>query len=81
MNWAITQNSYSQRRACRLVGMTPRVCRYRSLRADDAGIRSRLRELTSERRRFGYRRLHLLLTREGRRMNRKKLFVYTGDKS
>lgn len=81
MNWAITQKEYSQRRACRLVGMAPRVCRYRSIRADDAAIRSRLRELASERRRFGYRRLHLLLTREGRHMNRKKLYrLYREEK-
>jgi putative transposase len=33
----------------------------------------RLRELASQRRRFGYRRLHILLTREGLLMNRKKL--------
>jgi putative transposase len=81
VNWAITQKDYSQRRACRLVGMAPRVCRYRSIRPDDAGIRIRLRELASERRRFGYRRLHLLLTREGMRMNWKKLYrLYREEK-
>jgi putative transposase len=36
-------------------------------------VRSRLRELASVRRRFGYRRLHILLTREGIVMNHKKL--------
>ena len=33
-----------------------------------------MRELASERRRFGYRRLHLLLEREGRDVNWKKLY-------
>lgn len=81
MNWAITQKDYSQRRACRLVDMAPRVYRYRSIRTDDAGIRRRLRELASERRRFGYRRLHLLLSREGIRMNRKRLYrLYREEK-
>ena len=64
MTWAMTEKGYSQRRACRLVGIDPRVHRYRSSRPDDAGMRTRLRELSSERCRFGYRRLHILLERE-----------------
>ena len=56
MTWAIENEGYSQRRACRLVGMEPRVHRYRSSRPDDADLRKRLRELAAERRRFGYRR-------------------------
>jgi putative transposase len=43
-----------------------------SSRPDDAGLRSRLREPSSERRRFGYRRLHILLEREGWDMSWKK---------
>jgi transposase InsO family protein len=46
--------------------------RYRSRRPDDASLRLRLRELAAERRRFGYRRLHILLRREGERLNHKK---------
>jgi len=64
----------SQRRACDLAGIDPRVYHYRSRRPDDAVIRKRLRELASERRRFGYRRLHILLKREGVRINWKKLY-------
>ncbi len=63
MTWAIENKGYSQRRACGLIGMEPRVYRYRSSRPDDLGLRRRLRELAGERRRFGYRRLHLLLKR------------------
>jgi transposase InsO family protein len=47
--------------------------RYRNLRPDDAGLRARLRELAAVRRRFGYRRLLLLLRREGTLVNHKKL--------
>jgi len=65
---------YSQRRACALVGMAPKTYRYASLRPDDRAIRQRLRELATERRRFGYRRLHLLLRREGIVLNWKKLY-------
>ncbi len=74
MNWAMDEKGYSQRRACGLAGIDPRVYRYRSTRPDDAGLRQRLRDLAAERRRFGYRRLHILLTREGVRVNRKKLY-------
>ena len=72
--WAMTETSHSQRRACALVGMDPKTYRYESRRPDDAGIRKRLRELAEQRRRFGYRRLHILLAREGIRLNHKKLY-------
>ena len=63
----------SERRACTVTGADRTSVRYRSSRADDEPIRVRLRELAAERRRFGYRRLHVLLTREGLIMNHKKL--------
>jgi putative transposase len=74
VDWAIEEKGYSQRRACVLVGMEPKTYRYASRRPDDAGTRARLRELANERRRFGYRRLHILLKREGVSLNHKKLF-------
>ena len=74
MNWAIEEKSYSQRRACGLIGLDPKTYRYASCRADDADLRVRLKALASERRRFGYRRLHILLKREGIAPNHKKLF-------
>jgi len=46
--------------------------RYRSRRRDDVAARLRIRELAAQRRRFGYRRLHILLTREGCHMNHKR---------
>lgn len=74
MDWAIKERGHFQRRACGLVGMDPRVYRYRSRRPDDEELRGKLRELAGEHRRFGYRRLHLLLAREGVVVNRKKLY-------
>lgn len=62
----------SERRACRVIGADRKSMRYRSQRDDDADLRSRLRELAQQRRRFGYRRLHILLRREGIVINRKK---------
>ena len=74
MSWAITEKGCSQRRACLLVGIAPKTYRYRSGRGADDDVRVRLRVLASERRRFGYRRLHILLAREGVRLNHKRLF-------
>jgi len=65
VTWAIREKGYSQRRACKLVGIEPKTCRYVSRRPDEAAVRTRLRALASERRRFGYRRLHILLARDG----------------
>ena len=74
MTWAIEEKDYSQRRACKLVGIEPKTYRYAFRRPDDTAIRERLRGLAAERRRFGYRRLHILLRREGLRLNHKRLF-------
>jgi transposase InsO family protein len=63
----------SERRACSALGADRTPIRYRGSRPDDAAVRGRLRELAAVRRRFGYRRLHILLTREGIVMNHKKL--------
>lgn len=63
----------SQRRACQTLGVDRSSARYRRRRPDDGAIRVRLRELAAARRRFGYRRLHILLRREGTVMNHKKL--------
>jgi putative transposase len=74
VRWAISERNYSQRRACRLVGLHPKTYRYVSTRPDDGALRARLKELASQRRRFGYRRLGLLLARQGVRINHKKLY-------
>src|SRR5215218_10404591 len=63
----------SERRACSALGADRTSVRYRGIRPDDAAVRTRLRELAAVRRRFGYRRLHILLAREGIRLNHKKL--------
>jgi putative transposase len=55
----------SERRACRIVGADRKMIRYRSVRPPETELRQRLRDLANERRRFGYRRLFVLLRREG----------------
>lgn len=55
----------SERRACRVIDADRKSVRYQSRRPPETELRARLRELANERRRFGYRRLHILLRREG----------------
>ena len=63
----------SERRACRVLETDRTAVRYRSVRPDDAAARAQLRALAGERWRFGYRRLGLLLSREGLVLNHEKL--------
>jgi putative transposase len=59
----------SQRRACGLIEMDRGTCRYRRRKMEEGPLRIRLRELAEVRRRFGYRRLQVLLLREVWQMN------------
>ena len=64
----------SERRACRIVGAGRSSVRYCSRRGADEEIRDRLKSLALERRRWGYKRLHILLRREGFGLNHKKTY-------
>jgi transposase InsO family protein len=55
----------SERRACTLIAADRKMVRYRSRRPPDVELRSRLRDLANQRRRFGYRRLFILLREQG----------------
>jgi len=55
----------SERRACILVSADRKMIRYRSRRPPDVELRTRLRDLANQRRRFGYRRLFILLREQG----------------
>ena len=65
---------FSERRTCRLIGIQRSVARYRPLGNDGPELRKRLRTLAAERRRFGYRRLGVLLRREGFSVNHKRVY-------
>ena len=55
----------SERRACQIISADRKMVRYRSCRPPEVELRLRLRDLANERRRFGYRRLFILLRRDG----------------
>ncbi len=55
----------SERRACQILSADRKMIRYRSCRPPEVALRTKLRDLANERRRFGYRRLFILLRRDG----------------
>jgi putative transposase len=68
----------SRRRACGLIGLHRSTCEYRTRPRQDDRLRLRLRELAAEKPRYGYRRLHLRLAREGVVVNHKRVYrLYT----
>jgi len=70
-----SQTAISERQACALVGIYRSTLRYQSrLPEQDEALSSRIIELAQERRRFGYRRIHALLRREGVEVNHKRVY-------
>ena len=67
------EHGVSQRRACEVLNVDRSSVRYTSVRADDSHLREAMRKVAAERRRFGYRRIHVMLERQGICMNQKKL--------
>ena len=77
----VQTHGMSERRACKAIGCCRMTMRYQTTRADDASLRQRMGAIAQERRRFGYRRLHVLLKREGYLINHKRLFrLYREEK-
>lgn len=70
----------SERRACLLVGLSRTVLHYEStVQPENEQLQARLVELAGERRRFGYRRLHALVRREGVQVNHKRIYRLYSD--
>ena len=67
------EHEVSQRRACSVLGIDRSSVRYRSVRPDDTELRQAMKAVATERRRFGYRRVHVMLERQGWQVNQKKL--------
>jgi putative transposase len=61
-------------RACGLIGISRSLYGYRSRRPPCGDLRQRISELAGEKRRYGYRRIHILLRREGWTVNRKRTY-------
>ena len=67
-----SEYAFSERRACALMSVAVGTYRYQTRRTDEP-LRTKLVELAREKPRYGYRRLHVLLTRAGEVVNHKRL--------
>jgi len=65
------------RRACRVIEMDTSSYHYRSRRPDQAGLKVRIKEISATRVRYGYRRIHVLLQREGWDVNHRRTYKLT----
>ena len=78
--WAQQAHQLSQRRAARLIPVERMTMRYEHHRDPQEALRVRLRELAGSRVRYGYRRLTVLLRREGWQVNAKRIYrLYTEE--
>ena len=64
----------SARRACKVVLLQKSTYDYKSRRPSQTALRKRIREIAETRVRYGYRRIHVMLRREGWRVNHKLVF-------
>lgn len=71
----LSETTVSERKACSLVGLSRATMRYQSqCSREEHVLKERIKDLALERRRFGYRRVHQLLRREGTQVNHKKVY-------
>ena len=71
---ALQSEGLSERAACRLAKCPRSVAQYQTRRSDDPELVDRLKAIAAERRRFGYRRLTIMLRREGFVVNHKRVY-------
>lgn len=70
----LEQYSISERRMCSVLKIYRNAYRYKSRKDEQALLRMRIREIAEGRVRFGYRRIHILLLREGWKVNHKRVY-------
>jgi putative transposase len=64
----------TERRACRVISISRTSFRYRSTRDGQVALRMRINEIAAVRVGYGYKRIHVLLRREGWRVNHKRVY-------
>ena len=72
--WLIEKHGFSQRKACKLVGVQRATARYQSKKPDESALAEKIKSIAYEKKRFGYRRIHMILRREKILVNHKKVF-------
>ena len=75
-----TATGISERKACGLAGISRSVMNYEPMPDGNEELRSKIVDLAQVRKRFGYRRIHALLRREGIEVNAKRVYrLYTEE--
>ena len=69
-----TKHQLSERKSCQLVGLHRSVERHASKKADQSVLKAKICAIARARPRFGYRRIHLLLRKQGLRVNHKRVY-------
>ena len=72
--WLMENHKLSERRACKLVGVFRATVRYRSQKPDESALVEKIKRIAYEKKRFGYRRIHMMLKREKLIVNHKKVY-------
>ena len=72
MGWARREYQLSERRACALVGAWRSLVRYRTRRVEPVEQIEMMKNLAAKLTRYGYRRLHVVMVRQGWKVNRKR---------
>ena len=62
----------SVRKACEVLRIDRSLYTYKPRRGEQAGLKQRIKEISEVRVRYGYRRVHVLLLREGWTINMKR---------
>lgn len=70
----VYEHNRSQRRACSLMGANRSTVRYGLKKQDDNELKKEIKEIAHEKKRFGYRRIQMLLLRRGKRVNHKRVY-------
>lgn len=70
----IEEHKLSERRACSLLGAYRSVVRYRSTKEGEEQLAEQIKGVAYEKRRYGYRRIHMILKRAGQKINHKKVY-------
>lgn len=70
----VKEHELSERQACRLAGANRTTVRYHTRRASEEKLKEQIREIAMKNRRYGYRRVHIILRRKGKNVNHKRVY-------
>ena len=72
--WLVKKHALSERRACKLVGIHRSTDRYQSQKPDETELAEKIKSIAYKKKRYGYRRIHMILKRKKVFVNHKKVF-------